>query len=259
MSYKKLILEKKDGICLLTMNNPSNLNALSPSTVAELSEAIDEIDRDDTINIVIMTGSGKAFIAGADILYMKDLDPIGAKAFARNTTDIYRKIEASSKVFIAAINGYALGGGCELSLSCDLRIASSRAKLGLPETNLGIIPGGGGTQRLPRLIGIAKSKELIFTGEAIDASEAYQIGLVNKVVEPDQLLEESYKMARRILKNGLIAIGYAKDAINKGLQADLNTAIDYENNSFGLCFSTEDQKEGMQAFSEKRPPIYEKR
>jgi len=259
MEFKKINLEKSNGICLMTLNSPQNLNALSDDMLSELHCAVLAITQDDEINVVIITGSGKAFVAGADIVFMKDLTPAKAVEYSKKTTDIYKIMENSKKVFIAAINGFALGGGCELSLACDLRIASTKAKLGLPETSMGIIPGGGGTQKLARLIGITKAKELIFTGGMISAAEALNIGLINMAIEPEKLIEESYIMAKKIQKNSMTANGYAKEAINKGTEIDLESAITLEKNLFGLCFFTADQKEGMTAFIEKRPVIFKTR
>jgi enoyl-CoA hydratase len=259
MKYEYLLIDKKDSICILTINNPSSLNALSQSTIAELKSAINELDADREIKVVIVTGTGKAFVAGGDISYMKNLNSIDAQNYSSEVAAVYKLLGDTPKVYIAAINGFALGGGCEFALACDIRIASTRAKLGLPETGLGIIPGGGGTQRLSRLIGAGKAKELIFTCDIIDAEKANSIGLVNNVVEPDTLLDEAAAIAHKIIKNGPIAVSYAKSAIDNGLQMDLDTAIDYENRLFGLCFATEDQKEGMAAFSEKRQPQFKNR
>lgn len=256
MEFKKINLVKSDGICLMTLSSPENLNALSSDMLAELHQAMLTITQDDEINVVILTGSGKAFVAGADIVFMKDLTPAEAVEYSKKTTDIYKIMENSKKIFIAAINGFALGGGCELTLACDLRIASTKAKLGLPETTLGIIPGGGGTQKLARMIGAGKAKELIFTGELLSAAAALSLGLINMVVEPENLIGESYNMAHKIQKNSMTANGYAKESINKGTEIDLESAITLEKNLFGLCFATEDQKEGMTAFIEKRPVVF---
>lgn len=252
MELKNLLVEKNDGICTVKINNPQTLNALNAEVLEELEYAFDQINEDDEVSVVVLTGEGKAFVAGADISYMKDLDATQAKKFGEDGARVFRKIETLKKVVIAAVNGFALGGGCELSMACDIRIASTKAKFGQPEVGLGIIPGFSGTQRLPRLVGMGKAKELIFTGGHIDAEEAYRIGLVNKVTEKENLMEETYKMADKIKSNSKIAVKYAKEAMNRGTETDIETAIAYESNIFGLCFASSDQKEGMTAFTEKR-------
>lgn len=249
-------LEMGNGICRLTLNSPENLNALSGDMVDELDQAMDIIQMDDEIQVVIVTGAGKAFVAGADIAYMKEMTPAEAAAFARKTNLVYEKMEKMNRVFIAAVNGYALGGGCELALACDLRLASSKAVFALPETGLGIIPGGGGTQRLQRLIGPGKAKEIIFTGKTLRGEEAEKIGLTNGTYAPDELINKALEMAAAILRNSNSAVRYAKECLNRGADMDLDKAIDFEKNLFALCFATEDQKEGMTAFLEKRPPSY---
>lgn len=256
MEFKKLLIEKKKGICTVKINNPKALNALNAEVLAELEAAFDQLEADDNVKIIVLTGEGKAFVAGADIAYMRDLDAYHAKKFSENGARVFRKIETLNKVVIAAVNGYALGGGCELAMACDIRIASETAKFGQPEVGLGIIPGFSGTQRLSRLVGLGKAKELIFTGSHIDAQEAFRIGLVNKVTEKDKLLEETYKLAERIISNSRVAVGLAKEVINRGIETDIETGIDYESNVFGLCFATGDQKEGMSAFLEKRHPKF---
>lgn len=256
MEFQKLQLQKENGICLLTLDSPENLNALSEIMVEELNRAMDEISSDKSIRVVLVTGAGKAFVAGADIADMKKMTPSEASEFARNTTKIYEKMERMDKVFIAVVNGYAMGGGCELALACDLRIASTKAVFGLPEVGLGILPGGGGTQRLPRLIGPAKAKELIFTAKSLRAEEAEKVGLTNATYDPEELMAKAKEMANAVLKNSNSAVQYARNAINCGLDMDLYKAIDYENGMFSLCFATEDQKEGMSAFLEKRKPKF---
>ena len=234
------------------MNAPKTLNALSDVTIRELSQALDQIDADDSVRAVVVTGSGKAFVAGADISYMSALTPEQARSFARDTTGLYRRMADSRKVFLAAVNGFALGGGCELALACDLRVASEHARFGLPEVSLGILPGGGGTQRLARLVGTQKAKEMILTGDPIRAAEALDIGLVCRVVSADDLLDCTYDLARRILKNAPLAVKYARECIQRSEEMDLEAGIEYENAMFGLCFATPDQQEGMAAFLEKR-------
>lgn len=232
------------------------MNALNTTVLSELDSAFSAIAEDSSISAVIVTGEGKAFVAGADISQMSNMNAAEGKAFGEQGAAVFRKIELLDKPVIAAINGFALGGGCELAMSCDIRIASSKAKLGQPEVGLGITPGFSGTQRLPRIVGMGHAKELIYTADIIDAAEAYRIGLVNKVVEPETLMETALAMARKIAKKAPIAVKYSKEAINKGIQTDMDSAIAIEANLFGLCFATEDQKEGMKAFLEKRTPEY---
>jgi Enoyl-CoA hydratase/carnithine racemase len=256
MQYEKLIIEKRDKICIIKINNPESLNALNSVILNELNNAITELYSDKDINVVIITGEGRAFVAGADISQMKSMNAIEGKEFGKLGAKVFRKIELLNKPVIAAINGFALGGGCELALSCDIRIASSKAKFGQPEVGLGITPGFSGTQRLPRIVGMGKAKELIYTADIIDATEAFRIGLVNKIAEPELLMDEAIKMADKIAKKAPIAIRNSKEAINKGMQTDIDTALDIESNLFGLCFSSKDQKEGMNAFFEKREPNF---
>lgn len=250
--YKTILLDMAGSTATITMNTPQTLNALSDLTIHELSKALDQLEADTSIRVVLITGTGKAFIAGADISYMSQLTPEQARIYANATTEIYRKISESKKVFIAAVNGYALGGGCEFVLACDLCIASERAKFGLPEVSLGILPGGGGTQRLTRLVGIQKAKELILTAATISAEEALTIGLVCRVVPEEELLPVARELATKILQNAPQAVQYARECIQKAENMDLESGIKFENSMFGLCFATPDQKEGMQAFLEKR-------
>lgn len=256
MELKNLLIEKNEGICTVKINNPQSLNALNSDVLRELEYTFDQIREDDEVQIVVLTGEGKAFVAGADIAYMSKLNPAEGKKFSEDGSRLFRKIETLNKVVIAAVNGYALGGGCELAMACDIRVASVKAKFGQPEVGLGIIPGFSGTQRLTRLVGMGRAKELIFTGLHIDAAEAYRIGLVNKVTEIDDLMEETYKLVDKIRTNSRIAINYAKESINRGIETDIETGIAYESNAFGLCFASEDQKEGMTAFLEKRHPNF---
>lgn len=256
MQYKELTLKKDEGVALLTINSPKTLNAFSCKVLEELSSAIDELNEDPTIVAVIITGVGKSFVAGADITYMKDLTADEAIVYSKDTTIIYDKMASSRKIMIAAINGFAFGAGTEFALACDIRIASQKAKFGCPEVKLGIIPGGGATQRLSRLIGSGKAKELILTGDIINAEEAFALGLVNKVVSAEDLLKEAYAMASKLLEAGPVAIGYAKECINKSDEVGVTSGIEYEKNMFALCFATKDQKEGMNAFVEKRKPEF---
>lgn len=256
MTYTKLIIEKKEKVCIVAINNPQALNALNSAVIEELDRAFSEIAADDGIAAVILTGAGKAFVAGADIAQMSTMNAAQGKAFGEYGAAVFRKIELLDKPVIAAVNGYALGGGCELAMCCDIRIASAKAKFGQPEVGLGITPGFSGTQRLPRIVGPGKAKELIFTAGIIDAAEACRIGLVNKVTEPEALMDEAMEMAAKIASKAPIAVKYSKQAINKGMQTDMDTAISIEAGLFGLCFSSEDQKEGMRAFLEKRAPDF---
>lgn len=256
MEFKNIILEKDGNVALLTINRPKAMNALNSDTLKEIDAAIDNIAEDENVYAVILTGAGKAFVAGADITEMKDLNTVEGRKFGVLGNKVFRKLEKLDKPVIAAVNGFALGGGCELSLSCDIRIASSKAKFGQPEVGLGITPGFGGTQRLPRTVGAGMAKELIYTAQIINAEEALRIGLVNKVVEPDKLLEEVKNIANTIAANAPIAVKLCKAAINQGLQCDIDTAVAYEAEVFGECFATEDQKEGMTAFVEKRDKAF---
>lgn len=256
MDFKNLIFEKEGNIAIIKLNRPKALNALNSETLKELDNAIELIENDAEIYAVVITGEGKAFVAGADISEMKELNSLEGRQFGILGNKVFRRMETLDKPIIAAVNGFALGGGCELSMAADIRIASSKAKFGQPEVGLGITPGFGGTQRLARLVGEGKAKELIFTGDLINAEEALRIGLVNKVVEPEQLVEEATNMAKKIASNAPIAVKLCKDAINKGMQMDIDNALMYESQVFGLCFSTEDQKEGMGAFIEKRDKAF---
>jgi len=257
MELKNLIIEKDKGICTVKLNSPQTLNSLNAEMLDELEYAFDQIKDDKEVLAVVLTGEGKAFVAGADIAYMSKLSPAEAKKFSEDGSRLFRKIETMEKIVIAAVNGFALGGGCELSMACDIRIASDKAKFGQPEVGLGIIPGFSGTQRLARLIGLGRAKELIFTGLHINAEEAYRIGLVNKVTDKDSLMEEAFKIAEKIISNSRAALSYAKEAMNRGIETDIETGIAYESNIFGLCFASKDQSEGMTAFLEKRKPEFE--
>ncbi len=256
MEYTKIIFEKIENIGIVKINYPQALNALNSQVLSELDSIFDEIAADKEIKAVILTGEGKAFVAGADISQMSTLNAAEGKAFGEYGASVFRKIELLEKPVIAAVNGFALGGGCELSMCCDIRIASAKAKFGQPEVGLGITPGFSGTQRLPRLVGTGKAKELIYTADIINAQEALRIGLVNQVVEPEQLMDTAIAMAKKIASKASIAVKYAKEAINKGMQTDIDSAIAIEANLFGLCFATADQKEGMGAFLQKRTPEF---
>lgn len=253
MTYENLLVENENGITVVTLNRPKAMNALNEQTLLELQDVFIGFSLNDESQVIIITGSGeKAFVAGADIAAMQPLSALEARQFAKLGHQVMRHIEACPKPVIAAVNGFALGGGCELALGCDIRIVSENARFGQPEVNLGVIPGFGGTQRLARLIGKGRALELIFTGAMIDAAEAYRIGLANKVVPLDQLLDTAKKMAATIISKGPYAVRLAKEAVRNGLELDLERANQYESELFGLCFATVDQKEGMQAFLEKR-------
>lgn len=257
--YKNLTIERDGNVCTITINRPEVLNALNTETLRELKSAAMETDENNNVKVVIITGAERAFAAGADIAEMIPLTAIEGQQYGQLGQSAFAAFENMSKPVIAAVNGFALGGGCELAMACDIRIASEKAKFGQPEVKLGVTPGFGGTQRLPRLVGRAKAKELIFTGDMIDASEAHRIGLVNSVVPPDALMDEAKKLALKIAENGEIAVSLAKRAINQGIEVDLKSGCALESEVFGLCFSTEDQKEGMNAFIEKRPPKFKGR
>lgn len=252
MSTKNIVFKKEGRIGYLTMNRPEAMNALNSETFHELNHTFNEIEKGDEVDVVIITGEGKAFIAGADIAEMKNMDGEQSRIFSKLGQHVFRRMELMDRIFIGAINGFALGGGCEFAMACDLRIASEKAKFGQPEVNLGVTPGFAGTQRLPRLIGMAKAKELLLTGDMITAEEALQLGLATKVVAPEELMDTAKKIALKILSKGPIAIKMVKACVNRGLQADLDTASAFESNAFGLCFASGETKEGMTAFLEKR-------
>lgn len=252
-TYVNLIVERNDGMVLVIINRPKALNALDGATLAELNQLCDEISQDSTIKAVVITGSGdKSFVAGADIAAMQPLSAIEGRQWGKAGQAVFNKIENLPQPVIAAINGFALGGGCELAMACDIRIASEKAKFAQPEVSLGISPGFGGTQRLARLIGAGRAKELLFTGDMIDAAEAYRIGLVNKLVASNEVLSTAKAMAEKIMLCAPVAVRLCKAAVNEGLDADIQTGVAYEAEVFGMCFATADQKEGMTAFLEKR-------
>ena len=244
--------DDKGAYGVITINNPKQLNALNSQVLDDLNAALDQINV-DTVRCVIVTGSGeKAFVAGADITEMKDLDQAGGTAFGKKGNDIFRRIETFPIPFIAAVNGFALGGGNELSLACDFRIASENAVFGQPEAGLGITPGFGGTQRLARAVGPGYAKQMIYTARNIKAPEALRIGLVNAVVPQEELMPLAEKLAGQIAGNAPIAVRQCKKAINEGLELNMDDAVALEEKLFGECFATADQKEGMTAFVEKR-------
>lgn len=252
MGFKNLSITKDGCVAILTINRPEVLNALNTEVVKELGAAVEALEKDESVYVVVLTGNGKAFVAGADIAEMKDKNAEEARCFAQLGSQVFRRIELIDKPVIAAVNGYALGGGCELSMACDIIIASENAKFGQPETGLGIIPGFAGTQRLPRIVGAKKAKELIFTARIIGAEEAEKIGLVNKTVPHDELMPCAVEMAKTIASKGQIAVRHAKSAINRGMDTDTDKGNAVETDLFALCFANDDQKEGMTAFIEKR-------
>jgi len=257
MEYSNILFEKDGPLATVTINRPKVLNALNFETLQELKRCFELIAGDRSIRVVILTGAGeKSFVAGADISFMRGLNPLEARKFATLGQDVMNAIEQVDTPVIAAVNGFALGGGCELALACDIRIASENARFGQPEVNLGVVPGFGGTQRLPRLVGKGLACELLFSGDIIDAAEACRIGLVNRVVPQDSLLESCRQLAGRICLRGPVAVRLCKDAVNNGLEMDLARACRYEADLFAMCFASEQQQEGMSAFLEKRQPQF---
>jgi enoyl-CoA hydratase len=258
MAYQNILLELKGPLGIVTINRPEVRNALDAQTVSEIRRALEELRQNEGVQVVIFTGAGeKSFAAGADISGLRNKTMLDA--LLPGMQALYSELEEFEKPTIAAVNGYALGGGCELAMACDIRIASEKAKFGLPELNLGIIPGAGGTQRMARLIGKGKAKELIFTGDIIEAAEAERIGLVNKVVPADQLLSAAEEMAGKMMKKGPLALRLAKMAINAGVETDLKTGLLVEKLAQGILFTTEDKYEGTTAFLEKRPADFKGR
>ncbi|MCL2200472.1 MAG: short-chain-enoyl-CoA hydratase [Oscillospiraceae bacterium] len=243
--------EVQGNVAIVTIDRPEALNALNLDVLTELEQAAVKAEQDKDVYVVIITGAGRAFVAGADIAQMKDLTADEGRAFGEFGNRVFSKIESLTKPVIAAINGFALGGGCELASACDIRIAGEKAKFGQPEVGLGITPGFGGTQRLPRIVGLSKAKELIFTGDIIGAEEALNIGLVSKVVPGEELMAAALEMAGKIGAHAQVAVRQSKAAINKGMQCDISTGLAFEAQAFGLCFSTEDQTDAMTAFVNK--------
>lgn len=253
MEFKYLDFEKKDRIGILSFNRPEVLNALNTQVLEEVSSTLTWLEARDDLDVLVITGRGKAFIAGADIKEMHDKTPEEARKFAGMGHGVFKQLEGLSMPTIAAVNGFALGGGCELAMACDIRLASEKAKFGQPEVGLGITPGFAGTQRLSRLVGIAKAKEMIFTGKVISADQAKALGLVNEVYAGACLLQAAIDMGQAISQNAQGAVRYAKAAINKGFDIDFESASEIEKTYFALCFARQDQKEGMAAFIERRP------
>jgi enoyl-CoA hydratase len=257
MTYENILLEKKNAIAYVTLNRPKVLNALSLATMEELRVAFHDIKNDVDIRVVILTGAGeKAFVAGADIGELAVQDAVSGKKYAHRGQNVLNLIENLGKPVIACINGFALGGGCELALACTMRLASENAKLGQPEVKLGILPGYGGSQRLPRLVGKGIAMQLILTGEMITAQEAHRIGLVNEVTSAAELIPRAEVIAAKIIANGPLAVQYALEAVNKGMETTLAEGQFLEATLFGVCCATEDKKEGTAAFLEKRQAAF---
>jgi len=255
--YNQIQLDREGRIARVTINRPDKLNALNRETLRELDRAFAEVAADDAIGGAILTGAGdRAFVAGADIAELTEMDPVAAREHALEGQALFTSIEELGKPVIAAINGYALGGGCELAMACTLRVASEKARFGQPEVGLGVIPGFGGTQRLGRLVGRGRALELLLTGEMIDAPEALRIGLVNRVVPPDSVMDEARGLLEKILAQAPLAVRYAMEAAHHGLEMPLEEGLFLEANLFGVTFGTEDMKEGTGAFLEKRKPEF---
>ena len=245
-------IEKQGSVAIMSVNRPEALNALNSHVLADLDAAIDCVEQDNEINAAILTGNGRSFVAGADIGEMKEFSSVDGKRFGTRGGNIFLKLENMSKPVIAAVNGFALGGGCELAMACDIRLASEKAKFGQPEVGLGITPGFGGTQRLPRIVGVSKAMELILTAKVIGADEAKNIGLVSEVYPPEELMDRAMEMANAICANAPIAVSASKRCIRMGMQTDIATGSAFEAESFGVTCGTQDKNEGMGAFLEKR-------
>lgn len=253
MEFANIILQKDSRIATLFVNRPKALNALNQDTLLDIKAAVENVRDDDDIDVLIITGSGdKSFVAGADISFMQEMNAIQGREFGLLGQGVFSLIESLEKPVIAAINGFCLGGGCELAMACDIRVSSEKGKFGQPEVGLGVTPGFGGTQRLPRIVGPGMAKLILYTGDVIDAGEAYRIGLVDQVVPGKELMDYVTKLAARIASKGQLSVRFCKVAVNDGLQTDIDRALTLEADLFGLCFATEDQKEGMKAFAEKR-------
>ena len=250
MSFVKF--EKQGNVAVLTIDRPEALNALNSQVLCDLDAAISQVEADDEVRVVVLTGAGRSFVAGADIGEMVNFSAIDGKKFGVHGGSIFLRLENLSKPVIAAINGFALGGGCELAMACDIRIASEKAKFGQPEVGLGITPGFGGTQRLPRIVGISKAMELILTAKVIGAAEAKEIGLVSQVYAPEELMDKALELANAICANAPIAVSESKRCIRMGMQTDIATGSAFEAEAFGVTCGTEDKNEGMSAFLEKR-------
>jgi enoyl-CoA hydratase len=257
MNYENILFQVQDGVGVLTFNRPKALNALNPATLDEVADVVGRAAREDEIRVLVLTGAGdRAFVAGADITEFPKLNPLSARLFAEKGQEVFFQIELLPKPVIACVNGFALGGGCEIAMSCDFIYASDKARFGQPEVNLGLIPGFGGTQRLSRTVGRAKAKELCMTGDMIDAQQAKELGLVAKVFPADQLLEETMKVARAIASKSPSVLRSIKRVVNCGVDLDLRNGCALEAEAFGVCFGGEDMREGVSAFLEKRKPQF---
>ena len=256
MPYQFLLFDVADRIATITVNRPDKLNALNDATIAELGQAIDEAVARADVGAVLLTGAGRAFVAGADIAELESQSPLEAQRRSRTGQAIFRRFETSPKPTVAAINGFALGGGCELAMACHVRLASEKAKLGQPEVKLGIVPGYGGSQRLPRLIGRGAALRLLLTGEMIDAAEAHRLGLVDQLFAPEALLDGARALLQAMLANGPLALAGCIDAVDRGLDGTLEGGCAVEADLFGLLSATADMREGMRAFLDKRPPAF---
>src|SRR5246500_1043331 len=255
--YENLQYEKKGAIAYVTVNRPKVLNALNRATMQELRAAFTAVKEDPDVRVVILTGAGeKAYIAGADINELARLNPVEAKEYTQWGQSVLDRIENLGKPVIACINGFALGGGCELAMACTMRLASENAKIGQPEVKLGIIPGYGGTQRLPRLVGKGLAMQVVLAGEMISAQEAHRIGLVNEVVAPAELIPRAEAIAQKIIANDPLAVQYAMEAVNRGMEMTLDEGLYLEATLFGIACATEDKTEGTRAFLEKRAPVF---
>ncbi len=260
MGYETIEVETADGITTLTLNRPAQLNALNHRMIQELDRALDEMAADNTARVLVLTGAGeRAFAAGGDIHEFERMDHLTALAYGRNIQRVFRKLETLPKPSVAAVNGFALGGGCELMLACDIAYAADTARIGQPEVTLGIIPGAGGTQRLPRVVGKPKALELLMTGDTLTAAEALAIGLVCKVVPAANLMAEVEGLCRKLLARGAVALQMAKEAALAGMEVDMDSGLEFEAKSFAACFATEDRVEGVRAFLEKRKPAFKGR
>jgi enoyl-CoA hydratase len=256
MSYNTILFEKTDGIAILTFNRPDKLNALNQEMAAEFAQVLDEVAQDQEVRVLVLTGQGRAFIAGADISTFVELDPLSGKRFARRAQDVVFKLERLDIPVIACVNGFALGGGLEIAMACDFIYAAATARFGQPEINLGIIPCVGGTQRLTRLVGKGLAKELCLTGRLIDSSEAKAMGLVAQVFPPETLMEECLKTAKSLAEKGRVALRAVKEVINRGSEVDLLSGCAMEIDAFAICLASPDAREGARAFLEKRKPNF---
>ncbi len=257
MAFQNILWKIEDGVGIVTVNRPKALNALDARTVEELVEVVETARRDPAVRALVLTGAGdKAFVAGADIAAMSTMSPVQARRFADMGHRLGAALERLEIPTVAAVNGFALGGGCELAMACDLVYASEKARFGQPEVSLGLIPGFGGTQRLTRRVGLMRAKEMVFTGDFYDARKSMEMGLVLEVLPPEKLLEHAVAQARKIASKGPVAVAQAKRALERGADADLHTGAEVEIQAFAVCFGTEDAREGMKAFLEKRPPTF---